>query len=120
MKIVLTIVAVFFSLQIASAQKGPKDTFEKKGNLIEATFFHENGEVAQKGFYTLSNKLHGEWISFDSNGNKTAIANYNKGMKVGTWKFFNGNEIKEVEYSDERIAKVSTYEIKDVQVVSNR
>ncbi|MFC7357826.1 toxin-antitoxin system YwqK family antitoxin [Jejudonia soesokkakensis] len=120
MKKVLILIAIVFCVNSVFSQDSPKDTFEKKGNLIEATLYHDNGEISQTGYYTLANKLQGEWISYDAQGNKTAVANYNKGLKVGTWKFFDGNEIKEVVYSNARIAKVSTYEVKDVRVVSNR
>jgi antitoxin component YwqK of YwqJK toxin-antitoxin module len=36
--------------------------------------------------FTKNGKLQGEWISFDSNGNKTAMATYDNGQKSG-WFF---------------------------------
>ena len=75
--------------------------------------------VAQTGFYTLDNKLEGEWISYDAVGNKTAVAHYNNGNKVGTWYFYQGNEIKEVNYSNSKVAKVTSFKITDAVVISN-
>ncbi|NNF02630.1 MAG: hypothetical protein HKN22_08080, partial [Bacteroidia bacterium] len=40
------------------------------------------------------------WISYNSEGQKTAIANYKDGLKNGKWKIFNsdGSLIYEIEY----------------------
>ena len=85
---------------------------------MQATLFHDNGLVAQTGFYTKDGKLQGEWNSFDVDGNKTATAYYNEGNKVGTWTFYNGNEMKKVDYSDSRIAQIKTWKVTDTRVVS--
>lgn len=88
--------------------------------LIEATLYHDNGEIAQTGFYTEQNKLQGEWISYDAEGNTTAVAQYDNGKKVGVWKFYQGDTMKEVTYTNAKIAKVKTWESKDTRVVSYR
>ena len=103
----------------AFSQEKVQDEFVKEGKVITATLYHENGMVAQTGFYTLDNKLEGEWISYDAVGNKTAVAHYNKGNKVGTWYFYQGNEIKEVNYSNSKVAKVTSFKITDAVVISN-
>ncbi len=97
-----------------------KNSYVKNGDLIEAVLYHDNGTVAQTGSYTLDNELEGEWISYDAEGNRTALANYNQGKKVGTWLFYQGDEMKEVSYTDARIAEVKTYAILDSRVVYNR
>ena len=97
-----------------------ENTYVLNGELIEATLFHDNGKVAQKGFYTKDGKLQGEWTSFDIEGNKTATAFYDKGQKVGTWTFYMDGNLKEVTYQDSRIAEVKTYKETDRRVVSNR
>lgn len=96
-----------------------KDSYVLNNGLIEATLFHKNGVVAQTGFYTEDNKLQGEWVSYDVEGNKTAIANYDKGEKVGTWTFYQGATQKEVTYKDSRISNVNTWEKTDTRVVTN-
>lgn len=102
------------------AQEMKKDIYVLTvDDLIEATLHHNNGVVAQKGQYTKDGKLHGEWTSFDAQGNKTAIATYNNGEKTGTWLFFIEDDIKEVTFMDSRIAKVTTWKAADTRVVSN-
>ena len=96
-----------------------KNQFVANGDVIEATLFHENGAVAQMGFYTKDNKLTGEWVSYDTAGNKTAVAQYDNGSKVGTWVFFDGDLNREVTYTDSRISNVNTWEKKDSRFVSN-
>ncbi len=119
MKNIITIFTLLLISSIALAQEGKKNTYFLDGNLIEATIYHDNGMVAQTGSYNTQNKLEGEWVSYDRNGNKTAVAQYNNGEKVGTWYFFNSGDIKEVSYMDARVAKVVTYKSDDTQIVSN-
>jgi hypothetical protein len=39
--------------------------------------------VQQQGHFL--GKLQGEWTSYDADGNKVAIGEYNKGQKVSKW-----------------------------------
>ncbi len=122
-KIVLLVIAAL-SMNMVMAQDCKKtclkkDSYVQNGDLIEATLYHDNGVVAQTGYYTLDNKLHGEWISYDASGNKTAVASYDNGEKTGTWKFYQGETIKEVSYEDSRIAEVKTWTVTDTKVVVN-
>ena len=119
MKAIFMMAALIFSVSTVMAQE-IKDTYEVKGDVIEATLYHDNGVVAQTGFYTKENKLHGEWISYDNEGNKTAVAQYDNGKKVGTWMFYQGETKKEVTYSDSKIAEVTTWKVSDTRVVSNK
>ena len=131
MKKLILVLVVLFSANVMVAQSCKmktscktktvckKDSYVLNNGLIEATLFHKNGAVAQTGFYTEDNKLQGEWISYDIKGNKTAIANYNKGDKVGTWTFYQGAIQKEVIYIDSRISKVNTWEKTDTRMVTN-
>ena len=63
--------------------------------------------------------LHGEWISYDRKGLKTARAHYKNGEKVDTWMFYSDNVINEVTYINSKVTKVKTWEAKKVEVVSN-
>lgn len=119
MKNIISLIAFFLMVSLASAQNEKKNIFYLDGDVIEATLYHDNGMVAQTGFYTPDNKLTGEWVSYDINGNKTAVAQYNNGEKVGTWYFFTNNNIKEVSYMDARVAKIVTWKSSDTQVVVN-
>ena len=125
MKNIIALLVICLTANVAMAQsckktcsKESKDKYVLVDNLIEATLYHDNGAVAQTGFYTEDNKLQGEWISYDVSGNKTAVAYYDSGNKVGTWKFYQGETMKEVTYANSKIAKVNTWEAKDTRVVS--
>ncbi len=117
-KIAVTLV-LCFAISFAFAQDTKKNVYVQKGDLIEATLYHDNGTVSQTGFYSKENKLQGEWTSYDAQGNKTAVAEYNNGKKVGTWFFYQGDTLKEVSYNDARMASVKTYKVTEAQVVSN-
>ena len=119
MKKIIILFAIVLTVSMAFAQNANKSTYYMDGDVIKATIYHDNGTVAQTGYYTADNKLTGEWVSYDVNGNKTAIAQYNNGEKVGTWYFFTNEDIKEVSYADARIAKVVTWKSDDIQIVSN-
>lgn len=118
MKTLFALCAIFLAGQIGVAQDKVQDQFVKEGDRISATLYHDNGVVAQTGFYTLDNKLEGEWISYDALGNKTAVAHYQNGEKVGTWFFYQGDEIKEVKYDESRIAQVTSFKVSDTRVVT--
>ena len=49
--------------------------------MVKSTFYHDNGQVQQEGFYK-DGKVHGQWVSYDENGNKVAMGQYQNGMKM--------------------------------------
>jgi antitoxin component YwqK of YwqJK toxin-antitoxin module len=125
MKNLMFVLAMIFSgtmvyAQACSSTCTKKNSYVKNGDQIEAIIYHDNGVVAQTGNYTSDNKLEGEWISFDNEGNKTAVANYSNGIKVGTWLFYQGSQMKEVTYTNTSIAEVKTYAITGTRVVTNK
>lgn len=120
MKNILTIMALVGTMFLANAQEKISGDYVKDGNLIKATLYHANGEVSQKGFYTEQGKLQGKWMSFDQEGRKTAEAHYDNGEKTGKWFFWQGDNIlKEVDYSNSKIASVSTWKIQGERMVSS-
>lgn len=119
MKNIITLLAIALIASTSFAQQNKKNLYAIDGDVIEATIYHDNGMVAQTGYYTKENKLTGKWVSYDLKGNKTAVAEYNNGAKVGTWVFYQGNTQREVSYNDSRIAKVTTWKVADTYVVSN-
>jgi len=116
-KYAFILVAFLFSATIVAQES--KRELVKKGEFIFATEYHDNGIVSQEGYYNSEGKLHGTWTSYDTDGNKLAVAQYRNGNKVGTWFFYSGEELQEVVYSDSRIAKVVTWKDKDALLVSN-
>jgi len=50
--------------------------------------------------------LQDTWISYDLQGNKTAIATYNNGKKEGVWTYFKTDKINVVTYKDNKLIDV--------------
>jgi len=94
-----------------------KPTFEKEGKMIKATYFHDNGEIAQTG-YLVSGKLHGQWYMYNVEGKKVATGKYNNGKRTGKWLFWNGDILKEVDFVDNRIANVKKWNQSEVVSVN--
>jgi len=95
--------ALMFSVGVF-AQK-PEPHFEQDGAMLKATYFHENGEVAQQGYF-LNGNLHGNWVMFDQQGNKMASGTYLQGEKSGKWFFWKAELLHEVDYAANRIVQV--------------
>lgn len=101
--------ACFISM-VSLAQKERVLKLNNETNLIEVTYYHDNGAVSQTGAYTLDGKLQGEWLSFDAEGNKTVLANYDNGKKVGKWFYWTKETVKEVDYTTNVIANLKESE----------
>lgn len=75
-------------------------------NTIDVVFYYEDGQISQTGFYTLDGKLQGNWYSYDTKGEKTVAAKYDKGNKVGKWFYWDDKTLKEVDYNSNEIVNV--------------
>ena len=91
---------------VAFAQQERDLKLNEKTNLIEVTYYHDNGVVSQTGTYTLDGKLQGKWLSFNTEGSKIISANYDNGKKVGKWFYWNDETVKIVDYKKNEIASV--------------
>tara|TARA_Y100001935_G_scaffold255119_1_gene266629 strand:+ start:1830 stop:2189 length:360 start_codon:yes stop_codon:yes gene_type:complete len=100
-----TILFLAFVFSICTYAQDNKPTFEKVGDMVKATYYHDNGEIAQTGYYK-DGKLHGEWEMFDEKGQKVAVGTYDMGKRAGKWLFWEGKMLKEVDFTDNRIASV--------------
>ena len=106
MKKAILILAVMFSAIMYSQDTKP--TFEKVGKMVKATYFHENGEVAQVG-HIVKGKLHGQWYMYDVNGNKITSGKYVDGKREGKWLFWTDKALKEVDFIDNKITYVKNW-----------
>lgn len=106
MKNIIFLFTLVFVSTTAFAQKEKELKLNKETNLIEATYYHDNGEISQQGTFNLERKLHGDWISYNNKGEKISEGAYVDGAKTGKWVFWSGNDKKEVEYSNNAIASV--------------
>lgn len=118
MKKSILFIAVLFISITSYAQEKPDMKLNKETNLIEATYFHSNGEVSQKGTFNLEKQLHGEWLSFNDQGETITVGSYDKGVKTGKWLFWANDVLKEVEYSENIIAAVT--ETKNTEGIVSR
>ncbi len=72
------------------------------GQQVKATYYHENGNIQQEGFFA-DGKLDGKWTSYDVSGKVTAIAEYTNGQKTGKWISYNNLSVKEVLYANNNV-----------------
>ena len=95
---------LFFCIGLAYSQdKNVK--YEAQGDLVEATFYYDNGQIEQHGFFK-DEKLHGTWKYYSEEGLEVAVGNYKEGKKTGKWVFNNNGLTKEVDYLDGKIISV--------------
>lgn len=107
-KNILVLVAFLFSM-VSFAQQERTLKLNKNTNLIDVIYYHDNGVVSQTGAYTLDGKLQGEWLSFNTDGDKTVSANYDNGKKVGKWFYWSDKTLKEVDYTNNAIVSVNAW-----------
>lgn len=106
MKTITTLFALVFTIGMMAQDVKPN--YEKQGEMVKATYFHENGNVAQTGLF-LNGKLHGQWKMYNESGRKIASGEYNQGVKQGKWLFWEGEMLREVDFVDSRIASVTNW-----------
>ncbi|MCL6266867.1 toxin-antitoxin system YwqK family antitoxin [Flagellimonas myxillae] len=106
MKKTIFFIAAIFSIGLYAQNTEPK--MEKVGDLVKATYYHENGTIAQTGYF-LENKLHGHWLKYDAEGKKVASGKYVDGKKSGKWFFWEGEKLKEVDYVANEMVNVKNW-----------
>ncbi|MGJ5642789.1 toxin-antitoxin system YwqK family antitoxin [Formosa sp. S-31] len=119
MKASVLYVFAFLMTVVSFAQEKRELKLNKEAQLIEVTYYHDNGVVSQTGAYTLDGKLEGEWKSYDLEGKKTASAEYKAGKKVGKWFYWDNDVLREVDYSNNAIASVNEWTNKTRVAVNN-
>ena len=111
MKKAVFFLAMMFSVCIYAQNTEP--TVEKVGKMVKATYFHDNGEIAQTG-YLMNGKLHGQWFMYNTDGEKIASGKYIEGKKSGKWFFWEDEILKEVDYHANRIVNVKNWNQSEV------
>jgi antitoxin component YwqK of YwqJK toxin-antitoxin module len=105
-KLIYTL-ALLVVMTFSYGQKEKEFKMNTDTGLIEATYFHDNGAISQKGTFNLERKLHGEWISYNQEGDKIAQGSYENGLRTGTWMFWQDETMKKVEYDDNVVASIN-------------
>ena len=103
MKKYLIIATVLLSGMIYAQDSKP--VLEPFGNKLKATYFYENGQVQQEGFF-VNGKLEGYWVAYNEDGSKKSSGFYKEGVKVGKWFFANDSSVAEVNFSNNTVASV--------------
>ena len=114
MKAILSLAIMLFTL--ATFAQEQRVEFEKSdNNLVKATYyFADNSDIIERvGFFNKDKELHGVWISYNEAGEKTAVAQYENGLKHGEWFYYTNGKVKVVTYEFNKITDVKT---KDVAV----
>lgn len=107
-KTIMLALAMIAGATVSAQNESIKPVFEKEGDLIKATYFHSEGVVSQEGTFK-DGELHGTWVSYDTEGNKIAMGHYTEGIKTGKWFFWNEDNLSEVDYANNRLAQVLTW-----------
>lgn len=103
-----------FVAGVLSAQNA-KPVHEIENNIIKSTYYYENGNVKQSGFYK-DGKLTGAWVAYNEDGTKQSMGTYADGKKTGKWFFWTGANLTEVDYADSRVADVRKWNKEAVAV----
>ena len=106
MKKILALIFLF-TVSITNAQE-VEPTYEKVGDKVKATYYFEDGKVKEQGFFKDA-KLTGKWVSYNKEGEKTMIAHYEAGKKVGKWFAWSNSSLKEINYANNTIVSVKTW-----------
>lgn len=115
----IAVILIMFCVGVVFAQEEvQKIKLEKKGDIVEVTYYDNNGQIEQKGSFK-NNKRHGNWISYDEDGKKLVVGYYNDGKKTGKWVFKTDETLKEVDYLNNKIISVNEWSNKSSIIVSN-
>ncbi|HMB61877.1 MAG TPA: hypothetical protein VKN36_02315 [Eudoraea sp.] len=102
----ILLLALCLLTSLTYGQKEKEVKLNKETNLVEATYYHDNGMVSQEGTFNLEGKLHGAWVSYSDSGEKISEGSYTNGAKTGKWFFWADGMVKEVEFTNNSIASV--------------
>jgi hypothetical protein len=82
---------IFLLITLISFSQNSNDTII---NGVAYNYYekYNDGQLNVAGNYDKKNRLNGEWISFDKNGNETESGKYKNDKKVGQW-MYNKNKI---------------------------
>jgi len=114
-KITLFLATLFLLVNFTNAQN-VKPTFEKLDGFTKATYYYDNGSIKEIGYFK-NEKLQGKWVSYNSDGKITAIANYEKGLKNGTWFVVSKDTIKELTYKKNKLINVKNSDKTELSII---
>ncbi len=87
--------------------------------MVKATYYYQDGSIKEQGFFK-DKRLTGQWVSYNQKGEKTVIANYIAGKKVGKWFAWSNNALKEITYTNNTIVSVKSWNHDTTKLASNK
>lgn len=105
--IVMTLVFLF-AFSTLMAQETKKEIKKSQTNT-ELTTYYENGQVKTHGYFNNDNKLEGNWVLYDESGEMLVQGMYHDGMKVGTWLFWDHDNLKEAEFQANKLVQYNLW-----------
>ncbi|MAK01257.1 MAG: nicotinic acid mononucleotide adenyltransferase [Flavobacteriaceae bacterium] len=108
-------ISIFSYSAHTSAQKENKTIeYNQFTELIDITYFYDNGVIQQKGSFNINGLPHGEWTSYNISGKKLCVGNYSNGLKQGKWYFILPTEVQTVDYYNSKIISVKNTQSEDI------
>jgi len=104
-KAVLIVMMLCFGATFAQ-DKEKKVKLEQKGDLVEATYYYDNGQIEQHGFFK-DEELQGNWVYYSKEGLKISMGTYEAGKKTGKWYFWNNGNPKNISYVNGKVNKAT-------------
>lgn len=114
-KVIIGVAALCFALSVNAQTIEP--TYGVDNDKVKVTYYHEDGSIKVQGYFK-DKKLTGQWTSYDMNGNKTQIAFYENGKKVGKWFVWDNDILKEINFENNTVVSVNTWK-QDSKVAFN-
>jgi antitoxin component YwqK of YwqJK toxin-antitoxin module len=110
LSLILVLAVSFGSEAQNTTTPAAESTYEREGDHIRVTHFHENGQVRETGYF-LGTTPDGKWETFDENGNKTAELNYRNGKRHGEFRVWDGftDSYTEIRYKDGAVLAADRY-----------
>ena len=114
------------------AQKELKNSIEQGEELYEfifskmtidsvglIPFYNKEGYlIVTKNGYLKNKKRHGNWISYQPSGKKSAMGTYQSDLKIGQWFFWNQDDLIEVIYEKNKIVNVLEWNNSDKKLIA--
>tara|TARA_R110002072_G_scaffold138704_6_gene282081 strand:- start:3263 stop:3631 length:369 start_codon:yes stop_codon:yes gene_type:complete len=112
---------VVLVLASANLQAQEKPKYEREGDKIRVTYYHENGVIKETGTYYKS-VLDGKWTQYDDDGNILFEAYYDNGDKVGKWFKWDLEEkiLYEMVYEDNTLLSVDKWKLEKRNLLAER
>jgi antitoxin component YwqK of YwqJK toxin-antitoxin module len=105
--IILSLVFLFIFTN-AISQETSKE-IKKSKTSTEMTSYYDNGQVKTHGYFNADNQLEGHWVMYDEDGIVLVQGEYENGMKVGTWLFWNQDSLKEVVFQANKLIQYNLW-----------